>query len=206
MPVITKITQQQRRSDRYSIYIDDAYRLSLSVDAFRQAGLRTGDELSEAEITQLKTVSELGKALDHAFRYLTLRLRSHSEVATYLQRKHYPEEVINQALEKLEQQGAIDDHRFANAWVEDRLMFNPRSRRALQAELRQKGIAPDVVDQVLAAVDGDAEADTLVTLITEKRLLARYDDERKLIQYLNGKGFGYGTIKAALKRLEEATD
>ncbi len=202
MPTITRITQQQRRKDRYSIYVDDKYRLSLSELELIDAALRSGDVVTEDRLEELQSTSEFGKALDRAYSYIALRPRSRWEVVTYLRGKKYDDEMIEQLAAELERRQLINDEDFANTWVEERLQFNPRSRQQLKAELMQKGIASDMIDKVLVAVGEGTEIEAVCTLIKTKRLMHRYDDQRKLIQYLGGKGFRYDTVKAALEQLE----
>jgi len=206
MPTVTKIAQQQRRKDRYSIYIDGAYQLSLSELELIDAGLRSGDTVTAEQLTGLQAASVFGKALDRAYAYIALRPRSRQEVITYFRRKDYDDELAQQVVGELERRQLIDDAAFAATWVEERLQFNPRSHRQLKAELIQKGLAAETIDEVLSAVDADTEVEAACNLITTKRLLSRYDDQRKLMQYLAGRGFRYDTIKAALGRLAEVSD
>jgi regulatory protein len=205
VPTITKIAQQQRRKDRYSIYIDGKYQLSLSELELIDAGLRSGDTVAEEYLEQLQATSVFGKALDRAYTYIALRPRSRQEVITYFRRKDYDDELVLQVVAELERRQLLNDASFAATWVEERLQFNPRSRQQLKAELIQKGIAPETIAETLTAINSDTEVEVVCTLITTKHLLSRYDDQRKLVQYLATKGFRYDTIKAALEQLEHTS-
>lgn len=199
---ITKITQQRRRKDRYSIYIDNTYRLSLSELQLADAGLRSGDSITEVQVAELQAASEFGKALDQVYGYLSYRNRSRQEILTYLRRKGYDDEFIQHLALELEGRQLVDDAQFAADWVEMRQELNPRSRRQLQAELRQKGIDSVTVEAALEPLDAAAETVTLITLITQKQLLRRYPERQKLTSHLAGKGFGFDAIRAALEQLE----
>ena len=50
---ITNIAQQKRRKDRFSIYCDGKYEVSLSENQLLEARLRIGDELSESDLARL---------------------------------------------------------------------------------------------------------------------------------------------------------
>jgi regulatory protein len=200
--VITRITQQKRRKDRFSIYIDNAYRLSLSQSQLADAGLRSGDTITEEQIAKLLAASETGKALDQAYGYLAYRNRSRQEVLTYLRRKGYDDELASQLIAELERRHLINDDQFAADWVEMRQELSPRSRRQLTAELRQKGIAPVAIEAALQPIDAAAETTTIITLINQKQLRRRYPERQKLTNYLAGKGFSFDAIKSALEQLE----
>ena len=53
------------------------------------------------------------------------------------------------AIERLADLGVLDDAAFARTWLESRDRARPRGERALQMELRQKGIDADTVAQAL---------------------------------------------------------
>lgn len=203
MPKITNITVQQRRKDRLSVYLDGRYRLSLSQNQLLAAGLRVGEELSEKRIDSLQSDSEFGKALDRAYNFVSYRLRSRAEVVTYLRRREYDTEMIEALVSELESRDVINDARFASSWVEMRSSTNPRSLRHLSGELREKGIQPIIIEEVLGLFPPDTDVNTVIEIIESKGLARRYPDERKLIAYLAGKGFAYGTTKTALERLDE---
>ena len=203
MPKITDITQQQRRKDRFSFFIDGTFRLSLSQNQLVDSRLRIGDEIAEERIEQLLATSEYGKVLDRTYNFISYRMRSRQEVAQYLRRKGCDDELSGQVMDELERRKVIDDKRFAQEWVEMRQLSAPRSRRQLETELRQKGIATTIIETVLATTDPDEEIQIIIRLIHDKRLRQRYGDERKLIHHLSGKGFSYTTIKAALERLSD---
>ena len=203
MPKVTNISQQRRRKDRFSVYIDGSYRLSLAQGQLVDAGLRVGDELEEADITRLAEQSEVGKALDRAYNYLSFRPRSRQEMVRYFRRKQYDDELAEFLIQRLESQDLVNDERFAREWVEARQLASPRSLLQLQAELREKGIASDTIEIVVASPAATDEVATLQTLIATKRLRQRYPEDQKLIRYLAGKGFRFDAIKAALQQLED---
>jgi regulatory protein len=202
MAVVSAIQQQQKRQNRYSIYIDDEYRFSLSEEQLLQSKLTVRQELTTHRIAELVALSDLGKAIDRVYNLLSYRDRSVKEVRDYLKRKDYDDSTIEQIINYLVERSLLDDNRFATTWVQERRNFGLRSRTQLQAELRQKGIASDIIAAVVAALDTPDETATVVELIQSRKLINRYPDKQKLTRYLAGKGFQYGVIKDALKQLE----
>ncbi|HVX57404.1 MAG TPA: regulatory protein RecX, partial [Candidatus Saccharimonadales bacterium] len=107
-------------------------------------------------------------------------------------------ELSRQILNKLSILGLLDDEAFARSWVANRRLLKPVSRRKLLQELRAKRVPDDAAQQALVEDETDEQA-VLLDLIARKRRLSRYRDDRKLMQYLAGQGFGYGDIKEALE-------
>ena len=97
----------------------------------------------------------------------------------------------------------LNDLGFARAWVQNRRLLRPTSKRKLQQELRAKRVADDIITQVLEE-DETEENDILKELVAKKRQQAKYkNDDLKLMQYLARQGFSYGDIKAALEVEDE---
>jgi len=198
MPKITAIKQQVKRADRYSIYIDGKYACSLSERELLNLGLRINQELSEAELKALKDDAVLDKAYDRSLDLISRRLRSRWEIEDYLKRKGYGPEVIEQTIEHLVERGYVNDDTFARRWVENRRLLKATSKRRLSQELRQKRIADDIINMVLAEDETD-ELEVLKNLIERKRKQTKYQDDLKLMQYLARQGFAYYLIKQALE-------
>jgi regulatory protein len=202
---ITAIKQQERLKGRYSIYVDEKYAFSLSADALLAEKLHTGLEIDEQQLKTYKKLSADDKAYNLALAYIARRMRSEWELHDYFRRKGYEPELGGQILEKLRRLGFVDDAKFAEAWVRNRRLLKPVSVRRLKQELRQKRIADDIAEQVLAADETDDRA-VLRELIARKRRQTKYQDDLRLMQYLARQGFGYQDIKNALEALEAADE
>lgn len=197
---ITNIKQQQRRTDRYSIYIDNKYFFSLSGEELINSGLKTGTELTELDMSMLKSRAVLDKAYDRALNLISHRSRSEGELRDYLKRHKYDSNTIDQTLNRLRKFGYINDADFARRWVENRRLLKPTSKRKLSLELRQKYISDEIIRQTLEDDSAD-ELEILRKLIINKRRQTKYQNDVKLMQYLSRQGFAYDDIKSVLSDL-----
>lgn len=143
---------------------------------------------------------ERARAYDASLRLLAARARSRSELADRLHRKGYGESVVAALLDDLERAGLLDDADFASQWVYFRHRDGARSRRALGAELRDKGVDADVIDDALSQITDDdeyARAGALVRRTLARRGQPAADDadavrraQRRLLGMLARKGYG----------------
>ena len=202
MPKITTIKQQQKRRDRYSIYVDSKYSFSLSENELVKLELSENQELSQQQLQVLQAEATVDKAYDRVLRLLSHRPRSQYEITTYLQRKEYDPEVIATVSHKLIKLELLDDAKFARQWVQWRLNTSHKSVRQLRAELLKKGVNKDIIDEALSAVDDQTELAQLKALIARKSRLSQYQDRQKLMAYLARQGYNYDSIKQALKELD----
>jgi regulatory protein len=195
---ITAIKAQVKNPDRVSVYVDQKYALSLNYAQVLDLKLRVGLEVNEKQLAEFKKASDFGKAYERALNYVMIRPRSVKELHEYARRKKWPPEDVEAIVSKLIARRYLDDGNFARAWVESRAMGGKTSLRKLRLELKQKGVADDVVAEVLALTGFD-EQSALAQVVAKKRRLARYQDDQKLMQYLARQGFGFEEIRGALR-------
>lgn len=196
---ITKISQQLRQQDRYSVFVDDKYAFSLSEQALLESKITSGIELDAEQLASFKQLSADDKLYARALRYVAMRPRTTWEVEIYLQRKGASSEFINQTIKKLHRIGLLDDQAYAHSFVRDRQALRPTSKRKLLLELKQKHVAPEFVTAAIEEAEFN-EQDSLQALITKKRRQTKYADDTKLMQYLARQGYSYSDITSALQR------
>jgi regulatory protein len=144
-------------------------------------------------------------AREICLRQLAVRPRTRAELATALRRGGIDDRVARAVLDRYDQVGMIDDAAFARAWVTSRHHSRGLARRALGAELRQRGVAPEQVGEALGQLDPGTEAATARALVDRKLRTATGPPEaiaRRLVGMLARKGYpaglAYRVVKEAL--------
>lgn len=204
MPRITDIKRQKRvGSTLFNIQLDGSYGFTMSDLDISLNGLRVGQELTEEEVEQFAASAKEAKAYALALRYLSVRVRSRRELLDYLKRKDCEAGDIESALDRLEGLGLIDDLKFAQAWIADRMAVRPRSRMRLAQELAAKGVAREVAETALAELEPEKELAKLKSLIARKRLSSGYQDENKLLGYLQRQGYRWSLIQEAMREIDD---
>lgn len=194
---ITAIKQQVKRAGRYSIYVDGEYSFSLGEGALLESKITSGQELTEQEVSDYKKMSDEDKVYNQALRYVALRPRTKWEIKAYLRKKEASPPLLEIILNKLSIIGLIDDKKYAQAFINDRRLLRPASRRKLVNDLRKKHIPANVIEEVVGNEAEDERA-ALRHVIEKKRQQSKYQDDLKLMQYLARQGFNYGDIKDAM--------
>lgn len=198
MAIISKLIPKGRH--RVQVYLEGPSILEVEAKVVWERNLRVGMELSQNDLETMRKLDESERCLAAARRHLDRRPRSEEELKKYLLRRGFTSDTIASTLSGLRSQGLVDDVAYARLWVENRASFRPRSRRRLEAELREKGIDREIVREALRGAD-DAEA---AYELAKKRLrLSREGEEERVRGYLRRHGFDQGAIKDALKRLQE---
>ena len=191
--MVTELRPQKRRKDRISVFLDGEYAFGLQ--EIVAAKIRVGQDLTAQDIEALKEADSVEWSKQTAVRLLAHRPRSTTEVRRHLAKKNVDDEIIDRVIDRLLDLELLDDQAFAQYWVEQRETFRPRSRRALQYELYQKGLDRHIVEQAVAEVDETAAARKAGK---KKALLwAHLSEEEfhhKMRGFLNRRGFNYAII------------
>lgn len=197
---VTALEAQVKRPNRFNLYIDDHFAMGLS--ALVAATVRVGQELSRADLEKLAYAQNVEEAHDRALGFLAVRPRSEREVRQYLKRKNYSEEVIDQILTRLAEVQLVGDRDFAKYWVENREGFKPRSKRALQYELRQKGVSPEEIARAVQRVDERDSAYRAAHARAQRwKDLDAQTFREKLSGFLARRGFDYTVTRETVNRL-----
>jgi regulatory protein len=141
-------------------------------------------------------------------RMLTAAPRTQAELADALRRRGVPDTAANAVLARFAEVKLIDDATFARAWVESRHHGRGLAGRALGAELRRKGLAPEDIASALGELDFEQEAAMARDLVARRLPGTRGQPGparmRRLVGMLARKGYApgmaYQVVRAALER------
>ena len=204
MKKITALEVQRKNPNRVNVHLDGEFAFGLA--RIVAAWLRVGQELSEVKIEQLVAEDGRERAYQQAMLFLSYRARSESELRQNLRKHEIPEPVIEQTLERLRQAGLANDDQFAQAWVENRNTFRPRSRRMMAMELKQKGLADEAIQSAVQNVDDEASAyEAAQKRAARFKGLEWNDFRKKLSEFLARRGYSYAVIAPVVTRIWSET-
>ena len=205
MGKITALTRQKRNPDRINVYLDDEFAFGLA--EIPAVPLRIGQVLTLAEIEKLQGADLEERAKNLAIRFIEYRPRSIAETRQHLQKKEYPDAVVERVVERLTAVELLDDAAFARYWVEQRETFKPRSKIALQQELRLKGIDRTLIEEAIAEVDEIAAATKAAQAKAQRwHTLPKAEFRKKLGGFLQRRGFGYSIVREVTEAFWEELD
>lgn len=147
-----------------------------------------------------------------ALRRLTMAPRSRAQLADALARREVPLDVAGTVLDRFEDVGLVDDAGFAEAWVRSRHAGRGLARRALAAELRDRRVDKEVVDDALAGLDSDDERAMAFALVRRRLGSTRGVEPtrraKRLVGMLARKGYPAGMAYAVVRQAlaEEGED
>jgi len=191
-----------KANKRVSIFVDGAFSLSLNRELVIKAGLHKGQDIYHDQIKELAKDDLYQKCLSASVKYLSYRPRSEAEVRERLYKRGFNNNIISKVMKQLKEQRLIDDAAFAQYWKDNRLSFNPRSKRMIKLELRRKGIDTEAINEIADELD-DEESAYKIGLKKARYLVSLPHDEfyKYLYNYLGRRGFSYDVIRGIQARL-----
>jgi regulatory protein len=131
---------------------------------------------------------------------LARREHSIAELRAKLADREFNAEEIDSALARLSTEGLVSDERFVEAFVSAHRRRGQGPHR-IRAELRQKGVAAELIEQHLAA--SVTEWTELARQVRARRFGARpprdFHERARQARFLEMRGFSADAIRGALK-------
>ena len=144
------------------------------------------------------------KARDYVFRLLSYRARSIREVEDRLKKRGITPGVTKKVVEDLEQLGFLDDKAFSSSWTESRIKEKSYGKKLIAWELRRKGVAQDIITEVLENAFSNLDERELAVKLAKKRV-KQLDRQTpipsRLYGYLARRGFQADVIMDAIKEV-----
>lgn len=153
---------------------------------------------------KMKNNPTLDKALSIAYKFLNYRPRTEKEVRTKLINKKIDNEIIEAVIEKLKDYNYLNDRDFCKNWIDYRLKLKPMGKSRLFQELVQKGVAPQLVSEILESeIDIYLEEEVVRQLIKKQanKYLNKHNGLNKLKSFMLRRGFTIETVNKILIEL-----
>jgi regulatory protein len=143
-------------------------------------------------------------------RALTGTPKTRQQLADLLTKRGVPDDAAEAVLDRFTEVGLIDDAAYARAWVSSRQAGRGLARRALSAELRAKGVDPEVAAEAVEQVDDEDERAAAQRLVARRMpsmgRLDRVTASRRLMGMLARKGYNGGLAAAVIREALDLAD
>lgn len=151
-----------------------------------------------------------GEALNKAAAYCTLCERCVSEVTAKLTAWEMPAGEQKKIIERLQQEGFIDEARYCRAFVNDKVRFNRWGRIKIRAALSEKRLPRELVNEAIENIDEELYTAALAEVIATKRRELKgkndYSAQQKIMRYAASRGFEPSFIMKAINYCGDEMD
>ena len=221
---VLRIQLAPRKKNQVLVHLEgteDIEPLEIALDVMERSGLHVGDDVTAKDLAQLQEDDTKWRVRQAALHLLSYRPRAEQELRRRLRSKGFPHALVEWCLRLLEEQGLIDDHAFASAYVRSRIRLRPRGRFRLAQELRQKGVSAEVAEQAIdQAFSNEETSERSLACAAARRWLDRQGPalieglastdrpeeceraRRRLHAFLSRRGFGSDVIRVGMEEAE----
>ena len=146
------------------------------------------------------------KGREAAFRLLAVRARSAGELRQRLRQKRFSPELVEQVIAELQAKGYQSDEDFARQYAREKWTSSGWGPARVRQELRAKGIAPELTDQVVDETFADTDLVAALLPLAMKRWrttegLPAETRRRRLVGFLQRRGYDWNIISQVLERV-----
>ncbi len=146
------------------------------------------------------------KAFNYALRLLNRRWYAESEIEQKLKKKDYSKFCIKEVIQNLRNENYINDNRFVESWIRDRINLKPMGKVRIRYELCSKGINKQIIDEKLSLLLSEDLEYKLALNLARKKINSRLDTTKDSAEWLYGflmrRGFTTYTISQVVRELD----
>jgi regulatory protein len=144
------------------------------------------------------------RALKVALNALNARERTEHELRAFLERRKAEQDVIDDVVAAVREEGLVDDAGYARRFAEDRRLLDRWGSERIARDLERRGVERELVEQALAGHDREDELAVAIELLG-RRFPQPFDGDRerdKAWRMLVRRGYEPELAYSALKRHE----
>lgn len=132
-------------------------------------------EIDEELYLKMTKENDYYSVYNKAVKYITTKLRSEVEVYDYLKKYIDDTKKIDDMLNKLKQEGLINDDRYLKAFVEDKVNLSNYGPNKIKKELESMKIDIEKINEILSKYDNNIFEDKLIKIISKKSKINHKD-------------------------------
>ena len=203
--IVTEI-KKIGKGKKYYLYVDEKLVGIFADIILAESGLKTGCEISEEFLKDLKERNGSVLAFDMAISYISKIAKSEKGIKRYLKQKGIDAESIDSAILKLKEYGYINDRAYAENFALTH--FNKSGKSVLKLKLKNEGISSEIISEVLDGYSDDEELEKCKTIYFKytKNLEKTPKNKQKTLNYLFSKGFSFDICKKVVNAFWENED
>ncbi len=210
MKKITKVEYQKKNKDRFNIYLDDEYAFAIDINIFIKYSLKKDLLLDDELIDDILKAEEKISVYNYGISLLSRAAKSEYEMRLKMQDKGFDSQLIDNAINTLKEQKYLDDERYCEMFINDKINISKYGVRKIKEALYYKGIDKEIIEEKIRNVSPEDEEERAISLGKKKLFIIKEEDTRKkyikLSNYLIGKGFEYDVVKRTVSRLLNSWD
>jgi len=143
------IKYEKKGNDKYRIYLENNIKIDLYEDVIIKNNLLYKQDLNEELLNKIDQDNSKYDLYHRVVKYIGVRLRSEKEIRSYL--KKYTDDInlINELIERLDNNQLLNDELFTKAFINDKFKFSSMGPYMIMQELKSHNISDEIIYKYL---------------------------------------------------------
>lgn len=155
------IKYKKTTKGKYKIFLDDDSELTLYEDVILKFELLLKKEITTSMILDVYNFNQECDVYYVALDSINRRFKSVYDTKEFLLKKDYPVEMIEKALDKLINQGYLNDRSFAKSYINNQIITTNKGPYKIRRELSEHRVDLNIVDEELVIFDCDTQIEKI---------------------------------------------
>lgn len=202
-----QITSITKNGKNVTIYIDGEFWADIPYQVVCDFGLQKGMQVTDAFLQDMTQKADEKNAFDYSLWYLSRYSATTKKMSGKLYEKGYKKLVVDNVISKLCDIKYLDDYAYAQLFAQTKSKKLGANR--LKAELRRCGVATDIIDEVVGALEKNDIFESALQVAKKwyrSHELETYDDSQKFFRFMAYRGFDYDIINRCREVLKFGED
>lgn len=170
-------------------------------DFMKEHGNST-NQLNATQKQENKNIEEFDKLKTKVLKYVLYKKRTEKEIRQKFASSSIDENLLEDVLENLKENGYINDESYIKRAVDEYLAINTLSLKQIRNKLYTKGLSSDIIETYFANYQDELEnyeLDSAKKIILKKQTQL---EKEQIEQFLYKKGYPSNCVKLAFEELE----
>ena len=183
---------------RYKIYLDDGSEILLYEEVILKYQLLLKKEIDQNTLIEIDKLNQEWDVYYIALSSIKNRFKSVYELKKLLERKEYPTELVDKAINKLLEQGYLNDRIFSRSYIRSQIVSTNKGPYKIAKELADKRIDPLIIKEEIISFN-DEEQTLRIKKIIEKSIKNNHNSggvvlKQKIYNHLKNLGYNISLI------------
>lgn len=168
------IKYKKKNANQYTITLSDNTSLSFYDDTIIYYNLLGKKEIEEKLLKEIVEYNQNFEAYYKALKQITVKLRTEKEIKDKLKKENYSNENIEFALDKLKNQGYINNDLYLRSYIADQINLSLKGPKKIEQDLKKIGFSETDIDNYLNSYDESVWKERIEKII-EKKIKANHN-------------------------------
>lgn len=141
--------------NKYNVFLENGEVLTLYEKVITDNELLLKKDIDNELYEKITNDNRIYEMVETAIKYINVRLRSIKEIKDYLKKKNVSDEDINIVIDILLKNKYLDDDRFSEAFIKDKINFTMMGDYKMRMELQRLGVDNMIIEEKVSLISDE---------------------------------------------------